>query len=86
MINSILHAADIGSAVRPFLVNDSLSKLVHREFAQVAADEGRLLLGNHNVKPPVLGAEATLDRLMVRLRSTCLLMRREIELLFRSLN
>lgn len=38
----ILHAADIGNGVRPFAVNDVMSKRVHREFQVLAAEETKL--------------------------------------------
>ena len=39
LIKAILHAADIGNAVRPFTVNEAMSKRVHREF-QVCVQGG----------------------------------------------
>ena len=42
LVNGIIHAADIGNAVRPFEINDAMSKRVHREFQVLAEEEGRL--------------------------------------------
>ncbi|KXZ43213.1 hypothetical protein GPECTOR_97g751 [Gonium pectorale] len=38
----VLHAADIGNAVRPFHVNHAMSRRVHREFESQADEEVRL--------------------------------------------
>ncbi len=32
LLKVLLHAADIGNAVRPFPINDRMSRRVHREF------------------------------------------------------
>jgi len=42
LLKVLLHAADIGNAVRPFAVNDAMSKRVHREFQAQAEEEARL--------------------------------------------
>jgi hypothetical protein len=42
LIKAILHAADIGNAIRPFQVNDTMSKRVHKEFEVLAEEEKRL--------------------------------------------
>ncbi|GAX82496.1 hypothetical protein CEUSTIGMA_g9923.t1 [Chlamydomonas eustigma] len=42
LIKAILHAADIGNAIRPFEVNDAMSKRVHKEFEVLAEEEKRL--------------------------------------------
>ena len=42
LVNAILHAADIGNGIRPFEINDAMSKRVHREFQVLAEEEGRL--------------------------------------------
>ena len=42
LVNVMLHAADIGNAVRPFPINDIMSKRVHREFQVLAAEEEKL--------------------------------------------
>ncbi|GLC43173.1 hypothetical protein PLESTB_000855000 [Pleodorina starrii] len=39
LIKMILHAADIGNAVRPFHVNHAMSKRVHREFEAQSQEE-----------------------------------------------
>ena len=42
LVKVMLHAADIGNAVRPFDINDIMSKRVHREFQVLAAEEDKL--------------------------------------------
>lgn len=42
LVKVILHSADIGSAVRPFHINDILSKRVQSEFHQLADKESSL--------------------------------------------
>uniref|UniRef100_A0A7S3R908 PDEase domain-containing protein n=2 Tax=Dunaliella tertiolecta TaxID=3047 RepID=A0A7S3R908_DUNTE len=39
LIKVLLHAADIGNAVRPFHVNQIMSRRVHKEFEAQARDE-----------------------------------------------
>ncbi len=39
LIKMLLHASDIGSAARPLVINDTLSKRVHLEFAALAQRE-----------------------------------------------
>lgn len=41
LLKVVLHASDIGSVVRPFEVNDAMSKRVHQEFLIQAREEGR---------------------------------------------
>ncbi|EFJ40838.1 hypothetical protein VOLCADRAFT_99277 [Volvox carteri f. nagariensis] len=57
LIKIILHAADIGNAVRPFHVNHVMSRRVHREFEAQAHEEMSLGL-------PVTFSVDTSDRVM----------------------
>ncbi|KXZ42527.1 hypothetical protein GPECTOR_138g658 [Gonium pectorale] len=52
LAQALLHAADIGNAVRPFHVNDAISRRVRAEFAALRAEEEALGLPA-SVPPPL---------------------------------